>query len=292
LVILLLAGAARAEAQACCAGSGAFLPARLKLHELALVGLQLRATDGLGSLDGHGGYVGAPPGATELDLEQDLVAGLRVFERGQLGLTVPLVETRRTAAELAELGGGPGDVSLSFRYDFLYAAESAHLPGLALQASVTAPTGRAPEASTSPLLTDATGTGAWQGAIGGSVEQVFGPVVLSLNGSVAFSATRHVGEIAERLGPQLTGLGAAGYVFANEAAVALALSTTQSLDATLNGASLEHSGRGLTTLSATAGLPLTDAWRLQGALNFDLPVLGRNRTTGAGGTLTLLWAWT
>src|SRR2546423_369592 len=59
MAVALLA-AAPAFAQVCCAGGGAFAPARLMVHEDALVGLQLRALDGLGSLEPNGAWVGAP----------------------------------------------------------------------------------------------------------------------------------------------------------------------------------------------------------------------------------------
>ena len=40
-----------------------------------------------------------------------------------------------------------------------------------------------------------------------------------------------------------------------------------------------------------SGLPITDAWRVQAALNDDLPILGRNRPAGLGATFTVLRAW-
>ena len=288
---IVIATPSDARGQACCAGGGAYLPARLKLHEDELVGIQVRANDDLGSLDPNGRYVADPPGASELDLTQDLVGAVRVFSRGQVGVDVPFVETRRTAGGLGDFGGGVGDASLGFRYDLVYAAESAHLPGMAITVGVTAPTGRPPEQAHSPLLTDATGTGTWQGLVGGEIEEVFGSFIATADVLVSGSAPRSVGGVSEQLGPQLSGFGALGYLFPRDAAVAVVVSTAQSLSAVLNGQPVAGSGRGLTTASLAAGLPVTEAWRLQGSLNADLTTLGRNRPTGLGATFTVVRAW-
>ena len=280
-----------AWAQPCCSGSGAYLPARLKIHEQALVAVQLRATDGIGSLEADGRFQSAPAGTRELVLEQALVGALRVIERGQVSLVVPFLETSRASRGAADWGGGVGDASVSGRYDFINTAESERLPALALVAGLTVPSGRAPEQARSPLLTDATGTGAFQASVGGSIEKIFGNLILSLNLLVSGSSARVVGGVHEQLGPQLSALFAAGYFFHNQGAVALAVTAAQSLDATLNGERLPASGRGLTSLSLTGGIPLDPVWRIQGALSSDLPALGSNHTVGVGGTFTLVRSW-
>jgi hypothetical protein len=213
-------------------------------------------------------------------------------DRLQLGLAIPFVETNRVSSPLSDFGGGLGDISASARYDFIYAAESAHVPGLALTGGVTAPTGRPPEQAHDSLLADATGTGAWQGALGGSVEQVLATsFIVSLNGQASLSSARTVGSIHEQLGPTFLGLLALGY-FRGDSALALALSTTQSLKASENGATVPGTTRGWTTVSLTGGTPITDAWRVQASVNYDLPFWGSNHIAGLGGTLTLLRVWT
>ncbi len=288
---LLLIAPQRALGQACCAGGGAYLPARLKLHEDALVAIQARSDDALGTLSPTGAEIPNPRGASELDLQQDVLGAIRVADRGQIGIDLPIVETRRTADRLSDFGGGLGDASLAFRYDFLYPAESAHVPGLALGAGVTLPSGRAPEQAHGRLGADSTGTGAWQGLITAEVEQALGHWVFTVDVLVAVAAARTVGTVHEQLGPTFSGFGATGYVFPHEVVLALVLSTSQSLDAVINGSAVPHTGRGLTTASLAAGVPLSAQWRLQSALYGDLPTLGRNRPTGLGGTLTMVFAW-
>src|SRR4051794_13557073 len=81
-----------ARAQACCAGASALTPARLALHEDALVAASIRTTDIVGSFNPSGHYVASPAGTSELDFEQDLIGTLRVLGRGQVSAVVPLVE--------------------------------------------------------------------------------------------------------------------------------------------------------------------------------------------------------
>ena len=135
---------ARARAQACCAGAGAITPGRLAVHEDALVGLQLKAANGFGSFSSdaehlrgfaranHG--VGARAGLSS--------AALRVLPRGQLALLVPAIQTYRRTPSQSSFGGGLGDINFSARYDFVLAGEALYIPGIALLAGVTFPTGR------------------------------------------------------------------------------------------------------------------------------------------------------
>src|SRR5580704_17696472 len=122
VVIASLGRSTAARAQACCAGTSAVTPARLALHEDALVGVDVRATDAYGSFDPTGTFVSTPSGSSETDFEEDAFAAIAVLPRAQAALLVPIVETRRTAPGDAELGGGIGDVNASVRYDFVYAA--------------------------------------------------------------------------------------------------------------------------------------------------------------------------
>src|SRR5262249_55321793 len=73
-LVCSLAGMRRAHAQACCAGAAAVTPARLAVHEDALVGVQARASDGFGTFFPDGSYVSAS--FPEWDLEQDLFSAM------------------------------------------------------------------------------------------------------------------------------------------------------------------------------------------------------------------------
>lgn len=296
---LLLAWHARAHAQACCAGTGAVTPGRLALHENALVGLQLKGASELGSFDSQGKYAKSPSGASELDLEQDLFGALRFFERVQVALLVPVLETRRTTRSISEFGGGLGDLNLNLRYDFTLAGASRVVPGIGALAGVTFPTGTAPDsAHLRPLATDATGVGAFQGSLGLALEQAFGPWLVSVTGIAAARSARTVTSsgvtVHEQLAPQWSALFAVAYVLPSEAAIALSASYATEGNAEINGAPAPASGHRLTTLSAGGLLPLSDSWRLQGALFTNPPLSGssRNQTGFAGLLLTAVHSWT
>lgn len=165
-----------AAAQACCAGTGVVTPGRLALHEAALVGLQLKGAAETGSFDARGRFATLTPGASELDLEQDVFGALRLTEHAQVALLIPILETRRTTSAESEFGGGIGDTNLNLRYDFTFAGASTTVPGIGVLAGVTFPTGTPADSSRiRPLATDATGIGAYQGSLGLAAEQVFGP---------------------------------------------------------------------------------------------------------------------
>jgi hypothetical protein len=293
IVLAVLAAARVAHAQACCAGSSAVTPGRLALHEDALFGLSARATDGYGSFDPTGTFISMPSGTSEVDLEQDLFGALRVASRGQVALLVPLVETRRTTPSASELGGGLGDINASVRYDFIYAAEARRVPGIALLAGVTFPTGTPPESAEKPLATDATGVGTYQANAGVSVEKALGPWLLGATGLVAKRATRTTQGVTESLAAQWTVLAVAAYTFPSELAFALSGSLTTEGEATIDSMIEPDTNRRLVAITASGVIPMSDRLRVQGALTFDPPAssLGANQSVaGIGATLTVIYA--
>ncbi len=268
-------------------------PARLTPLDDALVGLQLRGARIVGSFNKSGGYIGAPDGATELDLEQDLIGTVRVLGRGQLSLMIPFVQTMRSASGTSEFGGGIGDLALSARYDFVVAGEHRWLPGIALLAGVTFPTGKPPESASQLLGTDATGTGAFQGTVGIAFEQIWGHVFANVTVLALQSATRHVSGVSEKLGFQGTASAAAGWVFDSGGALGLNLVAMRSADAVQDGQTVPDSARGRTLLGLAGAFPLSDRWRLQGTFISDLPFqnMGKNEPAGIGLSFLLMRTW-
>jgi hypothetical protein len=278
-------------AQACCAGGAAYQPARLKLHEDWLVGISLQASDELGYSDQHGVY-SARSSSGEQDFIENVLGTVRVFDRGQVGISVPFDESNRYAQSLHQFGGSIGDISLTGRWDFLYSNESAHFPGISLLAGVTLPTGIPAESSALPLGANTTGLGAWQVAGGLSLERTFiDRIVVNATALVTQSFERHVLGVEEQLGTQFSGLFAAGWIFRNEAAIALTFTYSDSLDARLNGVAQPDSEIQINTLGIAGGIPLTDEWRIQATAFWDLPPLGRNHIDSIGGSVTVIRAF-
>jgi hypothetical protein len=269
------------------------------LHEVALVGLQLKAAAELGSFDARARYTSSPPGASELDLEQDVFGAFRVLDRAQVALLAPLVETRRTSQGLSEIGGGLGDVNFNLRYDFTLAGASVVVPGIAALAGVTFPTGKPPDApDLRPLATDATGIGAFQASFGVAFEQAFGPWLVNATGIVAARSARTVTNsgitVHERLASQWITLASLGYVLASGAAVALSASYAVEGNATIDGQKTPNSGHRLTTVTSSGLLPLSDTWRLQSSLFLEPPLsdFGLNQPALAGFLVTAVHSWT
>jgi hypothetical protein len=295
-----LAFAQQAHGQACCAGAGALTPGRLQLHEDALVGTQLHAATVLGSFDDGGHYSPVGAHSSEVDYEEDLFGAVRFLRRGQVALLVPFVETHRKELGLGEFGGGVGDVNFSARYDFIRSGESLYVPGVAVLAGITAPTGTPPDHQNAnkPLGTNATGIGAWQGNVGLAIEQTYGAWLFNVTELLAFRARRTAdlgGGVteSETLAPQFVTLLGSAYTFRNDASVALFGSYTFEGTATLDGAPAPDSARRIMLVSVSGAYPVTDRLRAQASFFLNPPIsgFGLNQTSTTGLTLTVLWGW-
>jgi hypothetical protein len=209
-----------------------------------------------------------------------------------VALLVPLLETRRAVPPSvggAHFGGGIGDVNLSGRYDFIAAGESLVVPGIALLAGVTAPTGTSPEQASQPLEVDSTGTGAWQISGALALEQTYGPWLVNATGILAVRTPRY----GQMLAPQVTLLAAGAYTLPNDAAIALSASVAFEGDATAGGAPVPDSAKRLTTVTLSGLYPLTDAWRVLGGLYLEPPLsqFGSNQPASTGLTFTVIRSW-
>lgn len=255
------------------------------------MGAELKAGTVLGTYDPSGRFLGSPRGVTEGDFEEDLFGAVRVLRRGQVALLVPFVETQRQdPTDGGHVGGGIGDVNLSARYDVILAGESHLVPGVALLAGVTFPTGRPPELASPPLAVDATGTGAFQGNVALAIEQTYGPWLLNATGLLAVRSAR----FGEQLAPQGTLLAAAAYTLPSDVAVALSASYAFEGEATFSdGMSAAGSSKRLTVVTLSGFWPVTDTWRLLGGVYLDPPVdrLGSNQPAAGGLTFTVIRSW-
>jgi hypothetical protein len=261
------------------------------MHEIALAGVQLKASTVLGSYQPGGHYAAAPAHDGEQDFEQDLFGAVRFLRRGQVALLVPVLETRRqTQLDGAHLGGGIGDINAAVRYDFIDAGESLYIPGIALLAGLTLPTGTASESATAPLAVDATGIGAWQANVALALEQTYGPWLVNATGIVAKRTAR----FGQTLGTQVTLLAAGAYTFPNDMALALSASYAFEGDATdSQGHGVPFSSKRLTTVNLSLLWPIEDSWRLLGGVFVEPPLsdVGSNQPSASGLTLTLIRSW-
>lgn len=304
--IAIAAFAPRAQAQACCGAATAVSPGRLTMAESFLVGGLVRVLRPIGtfgsadSIESDRTWHRAEAGTSDWDTALDLFATARFARKGQVTLVVPLVENWRATAAHSSHGGGLGDVRIAARWDFTRAGASKTIPGIAVLAGLTFPTGRAADdpAVDDVLRAKATGTGRYSGSIGVGLEQSFGPWLVLVQALVSRSLTRHVDvgggqTLSSQPGTALTTTAALAYGFDNDAALGAFATYEVEADATIDGVRSEGSGSALTTVGLAWVYPFSDSYRLQGALTTNPPIsgFGRNRPGGPAMSVTFIRAW-
>lgn len=261
------------------------------LHEPALVGGRVRGALGIGSYDANRDFRPNPEGTREFDLEEDLFGVVRVLQRGQAGLLVPIFESWRDSASTAsETGVGIGDVQVNARYDFLWAGEQIYIPGTALLGAVSLPSGRAPENAKLPLGSDATGVGVVRATLGLAFEQVWGPVLAQLSGFASKQANRHVEGVTSARAIEWSVIAALGYSFANDVGLAASVGYTFEADSSIDGERIPHTAQALLEGAVAVSVPIGRSARAQSAVFVTPPLdgLGQNRHAETGATFTLV----
>jgi len=292
-LVVTTASSRASWAQACCAGGTVVTPARLALHEDWAAGVQLRMRSNPGSFDAEGQYHRST--GEEQVVEQDVAVSARLAERLQTGILIPFFQTHRNATGIDDWGGGLGDLSLSARYDVLWAGQALYWPGVSVVAGATLPTGTPPDQATHRLAADATGEGSYDVTGGVALDQVSGHVYASFSGWATHRFARTVTitgapAIHESFALRWTLLGVAGYVFDNECALGVQMSMMNEGLATVNGKEAPSTRLRLTTAGVSGVVPIHDRWRIQGSLFSDVTVssFGRNQPAGYGLTLAVM----
>src|SRR5262252_862997 len=226
-------------------------------------------------------------------------ARLRTFESAavgfQVGLWAPFVQTSRQAGGLSGFGGGLGDVAANARFDAIDAGTRGHWPGVALLASLSFPTGQAPDQGgpDDPLSTSGTGTGSFEGNVGVALEEIIGQGFVSVAGWAAKRTARSANGVEQSFAPRLSALLSGGYTFGHDVTVgAFASALRQGDNHDANGP-IANSGVALVTAGGALALPFWQVWRLQSTLFTDLPIAGwgQNQTVGFGGTVAVIRSW-
>jgi len=291
VIVLVACWPGVARGQACCAGGSVITPARLEAMENELVGVQAKMDGVVAQYTTSSKAIANARGQGEYDLEQDVFGAVRVLGRGQVAVLVPINETwRQTLSTGSAFGGGIGDVNLSARYDFLGANEHEWIPGIALLAGVTFPTGKPADEAAPPLAVDATGVGTYQLNAALALERAFGPWLVNATAMVAKRTERN----QQTLGTQFTFLAALAYTFPNASALALSASYVFEGDATdAQGADVPNSSKGETTLALSGLWPIGGEWRIIGSTFANPPfdAFGTNETVDLGLTAGVIRSW-
>lgn len=271
-------------------------PARLALHEDWALGLQMRARSNPGSYGVDGHYQAS--GGVEQIFEQDIAASARITDNAQAGIMIPMIQTHRNASGLDDWGSGIGDLSLTARYDFLLPAQALYWPGVGLLVSSTLPTGTPPDKATHLLAADATGEGTYDLTVGVNIDKSVEHVYAGVSGWATHRFARTVSvpgsmPISESFALRWTLLAVVSYVFENESALGIQVSTMNEGIATINGVADRTTRLRTSTIGLAGVLPVRDNWRIQGSLFSDIMMasFGRNEPAGYGLTAALVRVW-
>ncbi len=277
VALLGTAWAADALAQPCCAGGTTISPARLALHERALVGVALRFDRKTGDFGRDAGYVPVEE-ESQVGLREDLLIAARLGEHLQVGTSVSYLQTWKSFDRESDFGGGLGDLAFSARYDFLVAGEHAFLPGIALSSGLSVPTGKTVDHTTHRLAADVTSSGFTQATLALSLEDLFwSRVYVEAAGAFTYWVPRSIEDSRVARRPQVSVSLGASWAVAGSSSVG-AIGTLELQGATeTDGVPSPGSNRRSTTIAVIAGLPLGD-FRLQMSVFDTLPIngLGRN----------------
>lgn len=282
------------HAQACCAAGAAVSPGRLALHEKALVGAQVALAWGLGSYDDDSNFRRKAKGAAQMDLVLSPFVTLKLVDRLQWGVNVPLVlSVRKSEASGSEVGGGVGDAATSLRYDVIRDGEYQYVPGFAVLAAVSAPTGRTPEEARNTLGSDATGVGVWQ--LGGGLwcERSFDKWLLTGAFLVNVRTARTVADLRSQLAPQLTGLFAVGYSVTENVGVAGFSSYSTEGRVRTDGEPVDGTTKRLLRLNLAASFTAREVWRFQTGVFINPPLdkVAQNQISATGFSFAMMRSW-
>ncbi|MEW5741656.1 MAG: hypothetical protein AB1938_22245 [Myxococcota bacterium] len=274
LAVVLLADEARASA--CCMSASVTGIGRLAIWEQAATGVLTAYGHGTGLYTASSQWRNLPEGVREDDLRFDAWALVRLAESWQVTARVPWVVGLKSAGETSSAGAGFGDVMAGVRWDAIGLGEFAELPGIALMATVTAPTGRRPEQAFDALGATATGRGAWALSAAVAVERAVVPWFLRADAAFTwyFSFQRADTGEWQQFGPGLNVGLSGGYELKPDVWVlALVVRLDHEWPLRVDGEVLDDSSATALTTSLSTSVKVTPKWTLTGALATD--VLGR-----------------
>lgn len=268
-----------AHAQACCSGTTNLTPGRLERHEWLLLGALTTSKYSLGSFDDASTYSPAADGSTQWDFEQQWLSAFRWAERGQSSVLLKTAQSYRDAAAAdPEFGGGLGDLQLAARWDLSFTGERAYVPGVALLAALTLPTGTSPEESTDVLGSDATGEGTTRVLAGVALEHAQNTWLLGLYADLTHHFPRRLATVRVERALGWRVAANATYGWTPRLHTGLIATASGEGRSTLNGDVAEGSARRDIELGLALSYEPNANWRLYATASSTPPVdaLSRN----------------
>lgn len=280
---------ARADAGPCCMSATAVGTGRLLPWEHVAVGLRSTAAFHVGTWDDEARFRPADTRFAETELRTELWGLAAVVPRLSVGLAVPAVLTFRSAGDLDDAGGGLGDLRAGARWEAIAVGARRHVPGVAILASVVAPTGRSMSQAETVLGTDVTGRGAWVLGAGTSVEQIAMPwfARLDLGLTVPLPARRPDLDRDQRYGAGVDGALSCGRELSPGLVASLWTRLAWEDDLTLAGRTV----RGTSHLDMGVGFALSwriERWTVQASADSGLFADGLGRSQPGRVSTTLM----
>jgi hypothetical protein len=284
-VAFVVLGASSASAAACCLSVSVVGAGRLTAWEAAAGGLTSSYAHTTGRWTSAGAYRAFDGALLQDELRFEAWGIVRLAEAWQLSARAPWVVGIRAARDGSSLGTGPGDVSAAVRWEVVSLGAWQHVPGIALTAGVTGPTGRRPELATDALGASITGRGAFGGSLGLTVEETWNPWFVRLDAGVTVFApfTRLDTGASQWLGPNVQASLSGGRELFERLVLAVSVRVDHELPYALDARAVAGSAATSLSASGSAAWKVTNHWTLTAALTAD--ALGTNRDARLAATL-------
>lgn len=295
LLLSALVAALPARASVCCMTTGLFGVGRLGLWEESAAGLRTSGAETFGAWSADGTWKPNPAGYVDRELRLDAYGLLRLGERSQIHVLVPLFENLRGVDEDLAFGGGLGDVELGVRHELLTVGEHELLPALGVTASLLLPSGLRPEEATAPFDADATGRGALGAAGAVSVEETFGKAYarVDVGGTVYAPFMRVDLRQVQRYGPTLAAAASAGGTVLDGLLLGVMAGVAHDLPVVVDDDEQADSAATAASTGVLASWSIDPHWTLLANLTSGLflDALGQNRPGRVALSLGVRHAW-
>jgi hypothetical protein len=292
---LLISLAPRPCRAAACCGKGHGLGQRLGPSERASATASTSLRERFGAYHAGGEYLPSASGNYDREARLELGWLVKASRRVQVGLIAPAVLTWRHLGDISSSGGGPGDVTLTGRYDVIPLEHEGWLPPFALTLSATLPTGRPAHASDDPLLADTTGLGVLELRPGIAVEKTWDAWFAAGSISVGIRSPYTDSDgIRVELAPRLHAMAVAGPVWPSLGlSVAAGAVVEWEGSPTLSGRTPPNATRSRTSVATLANYDFTPHWTGTLSIQLDLPIqgFGRNDDTALEAGLGMRYVW-
>lgn len=294
-VLLTLTWPTHATAAACCLSATALGIGRLLTWETLAVGLRFSWTEGLGLWDQNARFHLLDDGDRERLLTTQLWSMVRMSRRWSGYAAVPMVVPYRAVEDDGEWGVGMGDIRTGVRWDVVELGEYRRLPGVALHAAVTAPTGRPTDRSNSMWGADVTGRGAWVLSAGATVERTTGHWFWRVDTGATIPLPRQLErpDVVQRFGPGAQAALSSGYQVRTGMVLSGYVRATYEGRIRHDGEPIANASARETAVGVAVSWRMAEHWTLQAAAEAPLAAsrLGDNRFAYATGTIGVRYGY-